>query len=324
MADFPRGRFCWHELLTSDTAAAKAFYTMVVGWGTMDWERDASYTMWTASGVPVGGFMVMPDNVRAMRVPPNWLTYVAVEDAGGTVMRATMLGGTTLREPEVIPHVGTFALLRDPQGAVIAVLQPAGEAAGHDGESRPGEFSWHELATTDWDSAWSFYQALFGWQKMDTHDMGELGTYFVFGRLGRELGGIYNKPAEMPAPPNWLPYVRVSNADRAVQLVKQAGGTVINGPMDVPGGDRVAVILDPQGAAFAVHEEATVERSGRAAVTPKPAVKKPAVKKPAAKKLAAKKPATKKKIAKKITKKGTKKRATRKKATKKTGRKKKR
>jgi predicted enzyme related to lactoylglutathione lyase len=116
-----------------------------------------------------------------------------------------------------------------------------------------GGFSWHELATPDYAAAFRFYQALFGWEKVAEHDMGPMGMYFIFGRNGTQLGGMFNKPADMPFPPNWLQYIQVDSADSAVERVKANGGKVLNGPMDVPGGDRIAQCLDPQGGAFAVH-----------------------------------------------------------------------
>jgi predicted enzyme related to lactoylglutathione lyase len=82
-----------------------------------------------------------------------------------------------------------------------------------------------------------------------------MGIYLLFGVGGIESGGMFNKPAEMPGPPAWLHYVRVDNADAAAERVKANGGAVINGPMDVPGGDRIAQCIDPQGAMFAVHSK---------------------------------------------------------------------
>jgi len=64
---------------------------------------------------------------------------------------------------------------------------------------------------------------------------------------------MFNKPPEMKMPPNWLQYIRVDSADRVADAVKANGGMVLNGPMDVPGGDRIAQCMDPQGAAFAIH-----------------------------------------------------------------------
>ena len=85
----------------------------------------------------------------------------------------------------------------------------------------------------------------------------------MYGISGTTLGGMYNKPAEMPAPPNWLSYVLVPDVKKVVEAVKRANGTLCNGPMEVPGGDLIAQFLDPQGAAFAVHaKKAVVKTTG--------------------------------------------------------------
>ena len=86
--------------------------------------------------------------------------------------------------------------------------------------------------------------------------MGDMGVYYMFGRGRFTYGGMYDKPKDMPAPPHWVHYVQVDNADAAADRAKKAGGRVVNGPMEVPGGDRIAVILDPEGASFAVHSKA--------------------------------------------------------------------
>jgi len=64
---------------------------------------------------------------------------------------------------------------------------------------------------------------------------------------------MFSKSPEMQMPANWLHYVRVDSADRVADVVKANGGSVMNGPMDVPGGDRIAQCMDPQGGAFAIH-----------------------------------------------------------------------
>jgi hypothetical protein len=54
--------------------------------------------------------------------------------------------------------------------------------------------------------------------------------------------------------PGWLLYARVADIDRAVARVEAGGGVVVKRPHEVPGGDRVARLLDPQGAPFALHQ----------------------------------------------------------------------
>jgi uncharacterized protein len=245
MTDSARGRFVWYDLKTPDAAGAQAFYSKVAGWGTQQWE-ELKYTMFTANGVPIGG--IVPPG-QGDGAPPHWLAHITVPDVDATVKQAASLGGRTVAPATDIPHIGRYAVLADPQGAVFAVFAPS-NPPGAENDPAVGEFSWHELATSDWSSAFTFYQALFGWDKQAEHDMGPIGTYLLFARNGRELGGMFT-PGNIP--PNWLQYIRVDSADAAVERVTAAGGKVLNGPMEVPGGDRIAQCLDPYGAAFAVH-----------------------------------------------------------------------
>jgi uncharacterized protein len=251
MADVSaRGRFVWYDLLTTDPKRVEPFYTAVAGWGTETWAGAMPYTMWTAGGTAIGGVMGMPPSAEA---PPHWLAYAAVPDVDASLAQALGLGGRTLKGATDIPGVGRFAVLTDPQGAEFALFTPAADAPGQETPPGLGEFSWHELLTTDYKAAFEFYKALFGWEMIQEHDMGPMGIYAIFGRNGTQVGGMFNKTDDMPIPPNWLHYVRVDDADRVAGVVQANGGTVINGPMDVPGGDRIAQCLDPLGAMFAVH-----------------------------------------------------------------------
>ncbi len=334
----PLGRFCWHELLTNDTDAAADYYTKVVGWGIMAWDQDPSYRMWTANGMPIGGLMTLPPDAKAMGAPPAWLWYTSTPNVDATVAGAERLGAKNLSGMLDVPNVGRMAVMADPQGATFGVYQPSGDTPGHDGKPNMGEISWHELVTTDWKAGFDFYRTLLGWEKMDVMDMGPAGTYQMFGRLGVMQGGIYNKPAEMPGPPHWLCYARVPDAGKAAALAAKHGGKVTMGPMDVPGGDRIAMCVDPQGAAFAVHAAGAPAAAAKPAAKPKAAApkkkaakakaagakkkvakkkvaRKKVVKKKAAKKKPAQKPAARKKAPKrKVVKKGKKKMAVKRRA----------
>jgi predicted enzyme related to lactoylglutathione lyase len=85
-------------------------------------------------------------------------------------------------------------------------------------------------------------------------DMGEAGKYQMFNRKDQMLGGMFNRPVGT-APPMWLPYILVPDSPGAVKTIEQLGGKVINGPMEVPGGDWIVQGLDPQGAMFALHSK---------------------------------------------------------------------
>jgi predicted enzyme related to lactoylglutathione lyase len=257
MSDYPRGRFVWYDLLTPEPGIARNFYTSVIGWGTDVWEGAGSpYLMWTNGDVPLGGVMRLPDEAAAQGAPPHWLAYITTPDVDAAVALATELGGSVYVDPTDIPTVGRFAILADPQGAVFAVFRPETQPADRDEPAGKGEFSWHELATTDHEAAFDFYHKLFGWKKKEAMDLGEGSVYQMYGRGDFTLGGMYNKPDEMPGPPAWLYYVTVEDVGAAVEKVKELGGEVLNGPMEVPGGGIIAQCLDPQGAAFAIYSDA--------------------------------------------------------------------
>jgi predicted enzyme related to lactoylglutathione lyase len=166
------------------------------------------------------------------------------------------LGGQVYLTEEV-PTVGRFAVIADPQGAVIAVFTPASDMKAHD-VAKPGEFSWHELYTTDHEAAFQFYNAIAGWERLGEFDMGPMGKYLLWGRGGQQLGGMMTKPKAMKTPdgrevpPSWLFYVTTDDLEGALARAKARGARVLNGPMDVPGGQRIVQLMDPQGAAFAL------------------------------------------------------------------------
>lgn len=248
-----KGKFVWYDLMTTDLEAAQQFYTRLIGWGTQDFEGgDKPYTMWTVGERPIGGSMALPEEAKQAGVPPHWLGFVTTTDVDETVKQAEG-GGAIVRVPGTdIPTVGRFAILSDPQGAVFAVFSPSGDSPGSSGDPGSGEVSWHELATEDLEAGWSFYQDLFGWSITEDMDMGEAGLYRMYGVDEAPIGGMYKRPPELPTSA-WLFYIKVDDLDAAVTRVKELGGQILNGPMEVPGGDRIAQCMDPQGGAFALH-----------------------------------------------------------------------
>jgi uncharacterized protein len=261
----PQGRFVWHELLTPDGAGAQRFYTTTLGWSVENAAEDPVYSMFASSNGPCAGSVEQPPNAV-----PQWVPYVMVADLDEAIRRAGELGASVTTEPTTMKHGGRYAVLADPHGATFG-LYSANE--GDTGDAEPSEFSWHELATPDYHAALDFYRELFDWEVVAEHDMGPLGTYLVFGRDGKQLGGMFNKgDSGKPGPAYWLSYVRVDDLKGTLERMKGAHGSVVVEPMEVPGGDRIAQLIDPYGALVALHataRDATSADSGRG--RPKPA-----------------------------------------------------
>jgi len=323
-----RGRFIWHELVTTDPDAASDFYSKVVPWKTQD-SGMPSYTLWMAGKTQVGGLTGLPDGAAA-DTPPHWIVYIATTDVDATVAEAERLGGKVIKGATDIPNMGRFAVLADPQGATFAVYTPPGPPPeGSTEPSGPGAFNWHELTTTDYAAALDFYVELFGWEKGPAHDMGGMGIYQIINQNGAQVGGIYNLSTPS-TPPHWLSYVGVGDCEKATAAAKAAGARILNGPMEVPGGSWITMMMDPQGGAFAVVEppkaaaqkpaakakkpKTAAKAEAPAAAAPPPSAPAPkAAKKPAGKaaakkgKAPAKKAPAKKAVAKKAVKKAAKK-----------------
>jgi predicted enzyme related to lactoylglutathione lyase len=251
-----RGRFLWYDLLTSDPAAAHEFYRSVIGWGTQDWDgapEGQTYTMWMAGETPIGGSLdskTLDENPP----PPHWLTHIGTDDLDQTIADAEANGGTVLSPARQMDQVGRFAPIRDPQGGVFMAYEPA-NAEPMLGPPTVGHASWNELSTTDQSGGLAFYQKLFGWNKGDAVDMGPDGLYQMFDAGQWPIGGIF-PIGDKPMPTGWTPYFKVGDLDAAVERARARGGTILAEPMEVPGGDRVAVCADPQGAVFGMHEAA--------------------------------------------------------------------
>jgi len=279
MAQQPfRSRFVWHELMTTDTKSAAAFFTKIVGWKTEPAPQNPGYTLFTLHGRPVAGLMAQPEDAKAMGAPPSWVSYVGTPDVAATARQAESLGGRILRSPMEAKGWGRFAILQDPQGAVFAAYtadSPSDEA----GSGGVGEYTWHELITSDFAAAFTFYQRLFGWEDAGSMEMGPQGKYQMFGFGKQAFGGMFTPSHAMP--PMWLPYVRVPDVTKSAPAIAKLGAKVINGPMAVPDGDKIVQGLDQQGAMFALHSKPAP--TAQAAAPGRSAAARPQVKKRTAK-----------------------------------------
>jgi uncharacterized protein len=243
------GHFAWYELLTTDMAAARAFYGRVLGWVAGDASTPKfSYSVFTAGDVPVCGLMDLPLEGRKMGATPRWVGYVAVDDIDGTVDRLKRLGGTVY-VPPTDTNIGRISIIADPQKATFALgegltYQPPMELGGQ------GRVGWHELLATDCKTAFAFYSALFGWERAETN-IDSTASYQMLLAGGHPIGGMFTKLPVAPFP-FWLYYFNVPDIAVAAKLVKAGGGRIARGPTEMRNGNWIVRCIDPQGAMFAL------------------------------------------------------------------------
>jgi hypothetical protein len=246
----PHGRFIWYELLTTDAAAASAFYGDVIGWETRDSGMPGvDYRLFATGGHDVAGHMTIPQGVpETMR--PAWLGYIGVDDIDAVVGAIAADGGRVHMPAMDMPGVGRIAMVSDPQNVPFYVMRGASE-----GESRSfsvsdaGHCRWNELSTSDQEGALASYTRHFGWQRGEAMPMGEMGDYRFVHHGGEMIGAVM--PVQPQAPgPLWFFYFGVEDIDAAAAKVGAGGGTVVQQPMQIPGGEYSLVAADPQGVAF--------------------------------------------------------------------------
>ena len=247
------GRPLWFELMTTDMKAAEPFYRTVVGWGVGSFEGSPQpYTLFKRSGeLSVAGLMTKPDEVKA---PPFWSMYVGVPKLEAAAAHIKKLGGKEFSPVIEVPTIGRMQMMTDPQGAAFYIYEPARADQQPEGPAAElGEVSWIELMTTDAPAALKFYSEVFGWQPSEAMDMGPMGIPHVQppardDRRHDEQATRNGARAAQLA--DLLPRARHQRGDGPRQSERRQ---ILNGPMEVPGGDWIVNAMDPQGAAFSLH-----------------------------------------------------------------------
>lgn len=251
------GGFIWYELMTVDPEGAKAFYDSVVGWeiGPAAPEFNGYRMINRSDGKAAGGVLPLTQEMQQHGARPMWLGYINVSDADGSIAAIEKAGGKALMPTFDIPNIGRIAMVADPQGVPFYVMKPTPPA--NEPEAKSDVFStdqaqhvrWNELATSDQDGAIAFYTGQFGWTQEGGVPMGEMGDYKFINQGGVMIGAILRKPPQLPVS-LWTYYIGVDDIDRAVDAIKAGGGQVLNGPIEIPGGEFSLNGLDPQGASF--------------------------------------------------------------------------
>ncbi len=281
---FAPGKFVWHELMTADAEAAKAFYGALFGWAfaatASPMEAGKTYTMIRASDAPdapeVGGILAHDG------VPPHWAGYVSVPDVDAAVASTLEQGGGVCAGPFDIPGVGRWCCVRDAQGAVFFLFR---SFRGDPPDFGPGNFPkkhtfcWDQLMTADADAAKAFYRRVVGWGDRpfhDVHDVHDDGDIGVFLRPDGVTAASFNPftaaPVEVgppslapPLPANslavangrapantrahWLPHVLVADLAAARERIVALGGSVLEAAVPVAGMGEFAIVSDGLGGA---------------------------------------------------------------------------
>lgn len=252
------GKIIWRDLLTHDPDGSQRFYEALFGW---DFESvgsaaglgsNTAYRLIRHNGRLIGGMIdTMALNNRADI--SQWVVSMSVADIDTAVMAFVADGGKVITPSVDLQRRGTFAVVRDAEGALLALLQTRdGDPADY--EPEVGGFLWDELWTTDVERATTFYEDIGGLDaaNWDVDEDQESGASY---RLLK--GGDTPRVGIMPGPlqgldPVWVSYLRVKNPAAITAQVGELGGRVIVEARPRPLGGEVAFIAGPSGAGIAL------------------------------------------------------------------------
>lgn len=246
------GHFVWYDLLTLDVPAVQEFYGSLFGWTFDDDDNGGGlgYVTIRHQGRAIGGMVATGDLEREVNVS-QWVASLSVPDVDAAVARVTQLGGQVVNEPQDLPNRGRTALVRDEQGALLALLASSSGDPAVD-RTRVGSWFWTELWSRDIESSVEFYTGLVAYDVRSVEE-GSAEEYRVLDLRDIPRAGIlqYDLPQ---VEPNWVPYVLVDDPDALVDRVEALGGRVLIAPNPSIRNGSVALIADPSGAALTLQK----------------------------------------------------------------------
>ena len=241
------GKWVWAELFTEDADAAAKFYAKVFGWTfqTFPAKRGPGYRLAFSEGEPVGGVLER-DHAQQKAPGSRWLGMISVTDVKAAARYAAEHGGKVVVPPRILNGRGEVALLADPEGAPFGVINSSnGDPADYLAQDR--QWVWIELWARDAKAMAQFYGGLAGYEIADVERQdGKPGYLLASG--GYTRCGIISSPASGVAPA-WLPYLRVEDVKAMATQAEHAGAKIVMPPDSAIRGGRVALIVDPTGAA---------------------------------------------------------------------------
>ncbi|UBI02454.1 VOC family protein [Corynebacterium freneyi] len=244
------------DLVSSAPRKSERFYRELMGWEFLASGEGEGRRVAKLLGMPVSVLFAADErdgSAASSATADQWRVNFHVDDVAGVVAKARELGADVAREPVALVDGGAMAVIVDPAGALVGLLEQPGEQA-FVAAGEPGAPVWFELVAgdvVDFDDVVAFYHELFGWD-IAVRARTEQGVYAVAMEGGAPFAGLVAGP-QVAGPEQegsfigWLAYLGVENIGRAVMRTQELGGEVIVPVQDTEFGP-LATIADPSGA----------------------------------------------------------------------------
>ncbi|MEO0370662.1 MAG: VOC family protein [Pseudomonadota bacterium] len=258
--------FVWTDLSSYDTAASCRFYEAVFGWQTHDMGRmladaddrfgmdQVSYQIASVGDQTAAGIFDMPPFFQKIKMPPFWMSYLAVDDLDAVVARAKTIEGVIVDVEPTAFGDGRMALIRDPMGAGFTCYDGPSIDSKGDGSDH-GRMVWNELITSDIGAVEAFYRVVLGLTVVPDRDYE--ARVKLQNAQGQDVAGIQAvKEDQRSSKVYWMPFFSVDTLSAFGPRIDAAGGEIVSRAKHF-GGHDTAICYDNTGAAFAVAETGT-------------------------------------------------------------------
>ena len=231
------GKFVWHDLLTDDVSAAKAFYSGLFAW---TFEEQCEYTTIYNRGKLIGGMMKVSPKPGST-AEAIWLPSMSVNNVDSAVGYVESKKGKVLKGPLDMKERGKGVLISDPHGAHIVLLHAKG-GDPVDATPQVGDWLWNELWTNKPKESYEFYRKLGKYDASENRD-----KYRILKRKGKWRAGVRDV-TKHDVNVHWVPVIRVKDPKMIVSKVVKLGGKVLVEPHKSFINGDVAIIADNTGA----------------------------------------------------------------------------
>ncbi|MDH4107415.1 MAG: VOC family protein [Gammaproteobacteria bacterium] len=248
------GKVVWHDLLTHTPEASQRFYEELFGWSfenlPVGFGSGGGYKLIRHEGRLIGG-MVDTVKLNGRTDISQWVMVLSVADVEAATRYFSSNGGQVLTKPTDLSHRGRLAVVADPEGALLALLQTR-DGDPPDRAASLGDFLWDELWSADVDRATEFYAGLAAYDAGPPALAPEgAGAYRVLRDGETPRAGVMANPIE-GLRPVWVNYLRVADPAAIAARAEELGGRVLVAARARDVGGQAAMVADPSGAGIAL------------------------------------------------------------------------
>lgn len=242
----PLGKLVWSDLYSSNVDTSIAFYNKVFGWTAQKFDKhNTRYHLFYDGDEPIAGLLSRKTQ-RNKTEEALWIGSFTTNNIKNVVKNAEEQKATILFKPHDFDLYGTRAVLADPQGGVVALLELVPTNAQHKIISH--KWQWAQLFSINTSKAADFYRQSFNFEVDDIDN--NKNSYYL-SQQGEVRASIVKLPASFEQRDRWVNFMKVDDLSTLLKKVHENGGDVI---YETTEGDPLAIISDPNGALLGLTE----------------------------------------------------------------------